>query len=33
MLERQNSSKQVQLIASVGAIIVAVIGAAVMIVK
>jgi hypothetical protein len=33
MLERQNSSKQVQLIASVGAVIVAVIGGAVMFVK
>jgi len=33
MLERQNSSKQVQLIASVGAVVVAVIGAMVMFVK
>ena len=33
MLERNNARKQTQLIASVGAVIVAVIGAAVMIVK
>jgi hypothetical protein len=33
MLERQNSSKQVQLIASVGAIVVALVGAIVVFVK
>jgi len=33
MLERQNTNKQNQLIASVGAVIVAVVGAAVMVIK